>query len=95
MEATDLEAYPEEMKSIAVHEEDPMENATLKYSGTMKKRHRGRHLATERRREPKELTQGDPGGSWLPPTGRCPTVQQWRGVREMNIFRKIRTQGNC
>jgi hypothetical protein len=22
-------------------------------------------------------------------------VQQWRGVREMNIFRKIRTQGNC
>jgi hypothetical protein len=23
-----------------------------------------------------------PGGSWLPPAGRCPTVQEWHGTGE-------------
>jgi hypothetical protein len=27
----------------------------------------------------------DPGGSWLPPAGRCPAVQQWHGAREMSL----------
>jgi hypothetical protein len=26
----------------------------------------------------------DPGGSWLPPAGRCPAVQQWHGAREIS-----------
>jgi hypothetical protein len=35
----------------------------------------------------------DPGGSWLPPAGRCPVVQQWHG--EKGNFRKSETRGYC
>jgi hypothetical protein len=81
MEATDLEANPEKMEtnpekmeSEVEHWEIATEEAAVKSSGTMKKRHRVRHLAAERHEEPKELTRRncDPGGSWLPPAGRCP-----------------------
>jgi hypothetical protein len=47
---------PEDLESEVEHREVPTEEAALKSSGTMKKRHRGRHLGAERRGEPKELT---------------------------------------
>jgi hypothetical protein len=40
-----MEANPVEMKSVGVHEEFHMEDATVQSSGTMKKGHRGWHLA--------------------------------------------------
>jgi hypothetical protein len=39
--------------------EVPTEEAAVKSSGTMKNRHRGRHLAAGQRREQEELTRGD------------------------------------
>jgi hypothetical protein len=50
------ELSPEDMESEVEHREVPTEEATAKSSGTMKKRHRGRHLAAGRHGEPKELT---------------------------------------
>jgi hypothetical protein len=50
---------PEDMESEAEHREIPTEGSAVKSSGTMKKRHKGRHLAAGRRGEPKELTRGD------------------------------------
>jgi hypothetical protein len=96
MEAKDLEEYPEEIKSIAVHEEDPMEKAAVKYSGTMKKRHMGQHLAAGRRGEPKELTRGD-CGSWRKLSAACRKVSRHAAVarRKGNFSRKMCTQGNC
>jgi hypothetical protein len=38
------EVDPEEMKSVAVHEEVPKEEAAVKSFGAPKKWHRGRHL---------------------------------------------------
>jgi hypothetical protein len=60
-EATNLETNPEKMQSEVEHREVPMEEAAVKSSETMKKRHRGRHLAAGRRGEPKELARGDCG----------------------------------
>jgi hypothetical protein len=51
----------EEMKSVAEHQEVPKEDASVKSSGAIKKRHRCRHLAAGRLEEPKELTRGDCG----------------------------------
>jgi hypothetical protein len=53
-EATDSEANPEEKQCEAEQGKIPKEEAAVKSSGTMKKRHRGRHLAAGRRGEPKE-----------------------------------------
>jgi hypothetical protein len=55
-----------ETKSVAVHEEVPKEDASAKPVGGLRKLHRGRNLAAERRQKPKERTQGN----WLPPTER-------------------------
>jgi hypothetical protein len=46
----------EEMKSVVEHQEVLKEEAAVKSSGPMKKRHRGRHLAARQRGELKELT---------------------------------------
>jgi hypothetical protein len=50
------ELNSEDMKSEVEHQEVPMEEAAVKSSGTMKKRHKGRHLVAGRYGEPKELT---------------------------------------
>jgi hypothetical protein len=50
-----------EIKFVAVHEEFRTEDAAVKSSGTMKKRHSGRNLAAGRRGKSKELTKGDYG----------------------------------
>jgi hypothetical protein len=52
----------EEMKSVAVHEEVPKEEATVKPVRAVKKRHRVWHLAAGCHGKPKEQTQGN-GGS--------------------------------
>jgi hypothetical protein len=77
------ELNPEVMESEVEHRVFPLEAAAVKSSGSMKKRHRGRHLA-----EADEEIQGnwpeefvDTGGSWLPIAGRCPAVQKWQGPR--------------
>jgi hypothetical protein len=50
------------MKSVAVHEEVPKEDAPVETRSALKKRHRGQHLTAERHGKPKEWTQGS-GGS--------------------------------
>jgi hypothetical protein len=62
MEATNLEANPEEMKSVAVHEEVPKEEAAVETLGALKKWRGYRHLDVGRRQKPKKRTQ-DNGGS--------------------------------
>jgi hypothetical protein len=51
-----------EEKSIAVHEEVPKEETAVETSGTLKKRHRDRHLAISHCSQLKNQTQGN-GGS--------------------------------
>jgi hypothetical protein len=48
-----MEPHPEKMGSGAEHREVPKEEAAVKTSGAMKKRHRGWNLAAGRHREPK------------------------------------------
>jgi hypothetical protein len=61
MEATDLKASPEEMKSESEHLEVPKDDAVVKPVKGQKKRHRDWHQAAGRHGEPKELTRGDCG----------------------------------
>jgi hypothetical protein len=58
MEATNLEANPEEIESVAVHEEVPKQETTVKSFGALKKWQRGQILAAWCRGKPKEWTQG-------------------------------------
>jgi hypothetical protein len=51
----------EEMKSIVKHREVPREEATVRSSGALKKRHRGQNLAAKRCQKPKERTRGKSG----------------------------------
>jgi hypothetical protein len=97
MEATDLKVNPEEgMESEVEYREVHTEEAAVKFSGKIKKRHRGRHLAAGRYGEPKELTRGD-CGSRRKLAAACRKVSRRAAVvrRKRNVFRKIRTQGNC
>jgi hypothetical protein len=87
---------PEDMESEVEHREVPTEEAAVKSSGTMKKRHRGRHIAAGRRSEPKELTRGD-CGSRRKLAAACRKASSRARVAwfKRNVFRKIRTPGNC
>jgi hypothetical protein len=60
-EATDLETNSEEIETEAKHEKVPNERAAVTPVGGQRKRRRGRNLATELRRKPKELAQGNCG----------------------------------
>jgi hypothetical protein len=55
------ELNQEMMQSEVEHREVPTDKTTVKSSGTMKKRHEGRHLTAGHCGKPKELTQGDCG----------------------------------
>jgi hypothetical protein len=85
-----------DMESEAEHREVPAEEAVVKSSGTMKKRHRGRRLAAGRREGPKVLTRGI-CASRRKLAAACTKVSCRAAVarRKGNLFRKIRTQGNC
>jgi hypothetical protein len=81
-EATITEPNPGMMQSIEEHQEFPKVEAAVMPIGGPRKRRRVRYLAAERSQKWKERL-GDPGGSWLPPAGRCPAVQKWHGEREI------------
>jgi hypothetical protein len=86
-ETTDLEANPEEMQCEAVHREVPKEDATVETGRTPNKRHRGRHLAAERRHKPKD-------GSWrkLAATRRGTTHRAGVARHKGHIVRKNQTR---
>jgi hypothetical protein len=60
--AEKMVANPDELKSVAVHEEVPKEEIAVNTFGTLKKWYGDRHLAVRRRRKSKKRTQGN-GGS--------------------------------
>jgi hypothetical protein len=57
----DKETKSEEIKFEAAHEEVPKEEAAVKISEALKKRHGDRHLAVGHREKPKERTQDKSG----------------------------------
>jgi hypothetical protein len=56
-----MDVNPKEIKSIAMHEEVPNDDAAVKYFGAMTKRHRGRNMEVGRRENLKERTKGKGG----------------------------------
>jgi hypothetical protein len=52
-----MEPSPEMMQSVGEQREVPKEEAAMRSSGALKKRHRDQHLAAGHRRKPKELTR--------------------------------------
>jgi hypothetical protein len=85
----------EDMESEVDHREVPTKETAVKFSGTMKKQHRGQHLAAGQCGEPKQLTRGD-CGSWRKLAATCRKVSRHAAVAQCkgNIFRKIWTQVN-
>jgi hypothetical protein len=77
------------------HREVPKEEAAAKPSRITKKRHRGWHLAAERRREPKELPRWD-FGSGRNLAAACKKASRRTAVarRKGYFFRKIRKIGD-
>jgi hypothetical protein len=72
MKATDLEANPEEMKSVVVYEEVSKEEAMVEMVRTLK----DRHLAVRRRGQPKKRTQKKLTAACRGMT--CPAIPAWR-----------------
>jgi Asp-tRNA(Asn)/Glu-tRNA(Gln) amidotransferase A subunit family amidase len=52
-----MEANSEEVKFVAEQKKAPKEDAAVKTDRALKKQHRGRNLATERRQKPKTRTR--------------------------------------
>jgi hypothetical protein len=67
-----MEENSEEMKSLAGHQEDSKEEATVETIGTLENRCGDRRLAVRRRGQPKKRTQadGESGRSWPPPADK-------------------------
>jgi hypothetical protein len=90
------EPMSKEMEPEAEHRGFSKEHAAVNSSRTMKKRHMGRHIAAGRRRKPKKLARGYCGfrGMLVAVCRKVPhhAVVAWR---RRNIFKNIRTQGNC
>jgi hypothetical protein len=61
MEATDLEANPEEIESEAEHQEAPKEEAAVETFGALKERYGEQHLAIRHCGQLKKWTQGSDG----------------------------------
>jgi hypothetical protein len=89
------ELNPEDTESEVEHRKVPTEEAAVKSSVTMQKWHRNRHQAAGRRGG-QELTRED-GGARRKLAAACRKVSRHAVVvrRKRNVFRKIRTQGNC
>jgi hypothetical protein len=87
-EATDLKANPEEMESESEHGEVPKKGRKQQQSDW--------HLAAGRCEEPKELTR-EVCGSRRKLAAACRKVSHRVTVArsKRNVFRKIRTLGNC
>jgi hypothetical protein len=91
-----MEAYPEnveanlkEMKSVAEQEKAPKVQTVR----TLNKRHRGRHLAMQRRGKPKERTQGNVQcrKKLAAAPRRMTAVQEWHVARDTGVRDKTRT----
>jgi hypothetical protein len=71
------------MLPIKEHQEIPKGEAIMMPVAGIRKQRRVQKLAAEchgrGRKEPGEIM--NPGGSRLPPAGRCPTMQKWHGER--------------
>jgi hypothetical protein len=82
-----------DVESEAGRQKAPTEEAAVKSSGITKKRHRGRHTAAGWSAKPKKWTHGDCGsrGRFV---AACRKVSAVAWCRR-NIFRDIRTPGNC
>jgi hypothetical protein len=76
--------------------ESGAEDATVNSSGMMKKRHRGQHIAAGQCGQTKKLTRRD-CGSWGMLVAACKKMSHQAAVawHRRNVFRNIRTQGNC
>jgi hypothetical protein len=86
---------PKDLESGAEHQLVPADKVIRK-SSRMKKRPRGRCIAAGRRVKPTKLTRGD-GESRRKLVAACRKVSRRAAVawRRRNIFRNLRTQGNC
>jgi hypothetical protein len=89
----DKEPTSKEMESEGERREVPTEEAAVEF---LKKRHRGQRIAAGRRVKPTKLIRGD-GESWKKLVAACRKVSCSAAVawRKRNLFRDIRTQGNC
>jgi hypothetical protein len=69
---TDLGANPQEVRSVAEHQELLKEQAAMEIIGALENPYGERHLSAGRRRQPKKHTQCDcgPGRTWPPPADR-------------------------
>jgi hypothetical protein len=88
-----MEPNPEMMQSIGEHQEVPKEEPAVRYSGALKKWHRGWNLAMERRQKLKERTQGN-CGSWkkLTVAGRKMTHHTGVAWHKRNVVRTSQTR---
>jgi hypothetical protein len=90
-----VEANPEEIKSVAQHQEVLKEEAAVKAIGILEDRHEDMHLAVRRHQQPKERIQDDggPARSCRPPVGGWPKVTFLHGIRDAVIkVRRYRRQ---
>jgi hypothetical protein len=85
VEATDLEANPEEKEAVAKQQEVSNEEAAVETIGALKDRSGDRRLAVRRRGRLKKLTQGD-GGSWQ----KWTLARGWLTRRSIPALRKGR-----
>jgi glycerol kinase len=80
-EATETKLNPGLMQYIEEYEDILKREAAVMPVEEPRKRCRVCNLAAERnqkrKKRPGEIV--NPGGSWLPPAGRCPAMQKWHG----------------
>jgi hypothetical protein len=83
-EATETETNSGMMQSIEENQEIPKGESAVTPVGVPRKQRRVWNLAWSTARDGRKIPGEivDPGGSWLSPAGRCPTVQKWHGEKE-------------
>jgi hypothetical protein len=92
-----MEANPEMMQFAGEHQEVLKEEAALRASGALKKRHKGRNVVADRSQKPKERTQENYGcRKNLTVAGRRMIRRAGVAWRKSNVVRKIgpRTRWN-
>jgi hypothetical protein len=78
-----VEANPEEIKSVAEHQE-VLKEAAVRAVGVLEDRYEDTHLAVESRQQPKERIQDDGRSerSWPPLVDGWPEVSFLQGIRD-------------
>jgi hypothetical protein len=94
-EDMDFEANPEEIKSVAEHQEVTVEEAAVKSLGALKKQHMGWHLVAGCHSQLQERTQGNCGSrKKLAAASRKLTHSAGVAQRKGHIVRKTQTGNN-